>query len=128
MLSGTPSTLIALGRGEDVLASTEAVGAVLLPAASRYRRVGVAAVAHLAISLFWARVLQRVLREDTQPSAIVAAGQVVKGAGCGGAIALVDLGLIGRLLPPIRELDGGPLLADHIAFGVIVGWVLHRAI
>ena len=122
VLSGIPSTLITLRRGEDVLASTEAVGAVLLPDPRRgWARVAAGAAAHLLISLCWARVLERALRDNTEP-----AGTVAAGAACGAGIALLDLGVIGRALPPIRALDGGPLLADHIAFGAIVGWVLHR--
>ena len=120
VLSGAPSTVIALRRGEDVLASTEAVGAVFIPN-PRYgwTRIGVGAVTHLMISLFWARILQRLLRDITDTH-----GSVAAGAAGGAAIALLDLGLIARLLPSIRALDGAPLVADHIAFGAIVGWVL----
>jgi hypothetical protein len=75
----------------------------------------------LAISLFWARLLQRALRDNEEPLDAAAAGAVA-----GAGIALLDLGIIGRLLPSIRALDGGPLLADHIAFGAVVGWVLGR--
>ena len=123
LLSGAPSTLVALRRGDDIFASTEAVGAVLLP---RYRkgwaRVSAGAVAHLLISLCWARVLERVLRDrdDDAPGAVVA------GAAWGAAIALIDIGGIARFLPPIRDLEAGPVVADHVAFGAIAGWVLHR--
>lgn len=123
VLSGTPSTLIALSRGEDILASTEAVGAVLVRNPHRgWARVAVGGVAHVLISLFWARVLHRALRKNIEP-----AGAIAAGAACGAGIALLDLGLIARFLPPIRALPASPLLADHIAFGAIVGWVLQRS-
>lgn len=122
-LSGVPSTLIALRNGEDVLASTEAVGAVLIRNPRRgWARVAVGGVAHVLISLFWARILERVLRNKPNSAEAVTAG-----AACGAAIALVDLGVIARFLPPIRALPGGPLLADHVAFGAIVGWVVPRS-
>ena len=121
-LSGVPSTLHALARGDDILASTEAVGAVLIPDRRKgWARVTVGGLAHVAISLFWARALERALRDNDET-----AGAVVTGAACGAGIALVDLGLIARFLPTIRRLAIGPLLADHLAFGAIVGWVLHR--
>ena len=122
VLSGAPSTAIALRRGDDVLASTEAVGRVFITGRDKgWARVAVGALAHLALSLLWARVLQRVLRDMQGTTA-----SVVAGAACGAGIALVDLGMIGRLLPPIRELRGAPLVADHLAFGAVASWVLRR--
>lgn len=122
VLSGAPSTLVALFRGEDIFASTEAVGAALLP---RWRkgwvRVAAGAGAHLLISLFWARVLDRLLGDKDDAN-----GAALAGAACGAGIALVDIGGIARFLPAIRELPTGPVVADHIAYGAIVGWVLHR--
>lgn len=123
LLSGAPATTVSLSRGEDVLASTEAVGAVFVRDPRKgWLRVTVGALAHIGISLFWARVLARVLSRRTGEIETVATG-----AACGAVIALLDLGVIGRFLPPIRRLDGGPLLADHLAFGGIVGWVVHRS-
>lgn len=78
-------------------------------------------VVHLLISLFWARVLQGALRGITGSGRALTAG-----ATSGAGIAVLDLGLVARLLPPIRALDGAPLVADHIAFGAIVGWILRR--
>lgn len=123
LLSGAPSTVVALSRGEDVFASTEAVGAALAPRCRKgWGRVGIGAVAHVLISLFWARVLQGRLRENKDP-----AGAAIAGAACGAGIALIDIGVIARFLPPIRALPAGPVVADHVAYGAIVGWVLHRA-
>lgn len=114
---------MALRRGEDIFASTEAVGAVLLPDRRRgWARVAAGAAAHVLISLFWARVLAHVLRDHED-----AVGAALAGAGCGAGIAFVDIGVIARFLPPIRELRAGPVVADHVAYGAIVGWVLHRS-
>ena len=122
LLSGAPATIVTLARGEDVRASTEAVGAVFVPDRRKgWIRVGVGAVAHLAISLFWARVLASLL--SGKRGAVEA---VATGAACGAGIALIDLGVIARFLPSIRELDGAPLFADHLAFGGIVAWIVHR--
>ena len=122
VLSGAPSTVVTLRRGEDILASTEAVGEALLPRVRKgWARVAVGGVAHLCISLFWARVMQRLLRAESGTAAAVSGG-----AACGAAIAAIDLGLVGRFLPPIRALPGGQLFADHLAYGAIVGWVLQR--
>ena len=123
LLSGAPSTLVAVVRGEDVFASTEAVGTVVLPRWRKgWARVAAGAVAHLVISLFWARVLEGLLSDNDDAS-----GAVLAGAACGAAIAAIDIGGIGRFLPPIRELAAGPVVADHLAYGAIVGYVLHRS-
>ncbi len=123
LFSGAPSTLIALSRGEDIFASTEAVGAVLLPDRRKgWARVTAGGVAHVLISLFWARILERVLRDQQG-----AARAAVAGAACGAGIALIDIAGVARVLPPIRDLAAGPIVADHIAYGAIVGWVLRRS-
>lgn len=123
LLSGAPSTLVAVVRGEDLFASTEAVGAVVFPRwRNGWARVAAGAGAHLVISLFWARVLARLLRDNDE-----AAGTVLAGAAGGAAIAVIDIGGIGRFLPAIRELPAGPVMADHLAYGAIVGYVLHRS-
>ena len=78
------------------------------------------AVAHAGISLGWGLVLARVLPR-TRP--------VWWGTVAGGAIAGVDLGLIGRRLPELAALYVGPQLADHLAFGALCGatlWVFDR--
>ena len=106
-----------------MFASTEAVGAVVLPRWRKgWARVAAGAAAHLVISLFWARVLERLLRDNDDP-----AGAAIAGAACGSAIAMIDIGAIGRFLPPIRGLPAGPVVADHLAYGAIVGYVLHRS-
>ena len=46
------------------------------------------------------------------------------GALAGLAVAGLDLGVIARRFPAIRALPPVPQLADHIAFGAIVGALL----
>lgn len=106
-LSGIPSTLVTVAEGEDVLASTRAVGG----------SVPAGAAVHVAISLGWGVVLERVL-----PRRRPAAWGAVAGLG----IAAVDLGVIGRRLPKVRALPMGRQLLDHLAYGAVVGAVLSR--
>jgi hypothetical protein len=51
---------------------------------------------------------------------------VVGGAACGLAIATLDLGVLGRRFPEVRSLPLWPQIADHAAFGAVVGWALRR--
>jgi hypothetical protein len=46
------------------------------------------------------------------------------GVCAGAAIAALDLGLIGRRFARIRALPLAPQVADHLAFGAVVGVVL----
>jgi hypothetical protein len=116
IFSGGPSTAWNLATGSSVLASTEAAGTLLLHReTSRVRLVIAGAAAHVAISLWWAQVLARVLpRRHT----------ILAGAAAGAAIAAFDLGVVGRRHPAIRALPVAPQLADHLAFGALVGAVI----
>lgn len=113
LLSGIPSTVICAVRGRDPLEATAAAGAMLLP---DERRQGVLVAAgipvHAAISLAWAVVLTALLP---------ARRTLWWGAAAGVAIAALDLGPLARPFPRIRALPRGPQIADHIAFGAIVG-------
>jgi hypothetical protein len=118
VLSGAPSTLVTLARGEDVLAGARAAGTLLLPGERRALPLLAAAMpVHLAVSLGWAVVLERTLPRGREPLA---------GALAGLAIAALDLGVIGRRLPAIRTLPQGRQWADHAAYGLAVGAVLAR--
>jgi hypothetical protein len=118
VLSGLPSTAIALARGDDVLDGARAAGALLLPRETRTLPLLAAAVpVHLALSLGWAVVLERALPRGREPLAGLAGGL---------AIAALDLGVIGRRLPPIRALPQPRQWADHAAYGLAVGTVLAR--
>jgi hypothetical protein len=118
VLGGLPSTAYALAAGGDPLEATLAAGTLLLGDEHRRARLLLAAVpVHVAISLGWAAVLVGTLpRRRT----------VLAGAGAGLAIALLDLGLVGRGHPRLRALPLGPQLADHAAFGAVVGLVVAR--
>jgi hypothetical protein len=115
-VSGVPSTILTLVRGEDLLDGARAAGAIVVP---RERRTGVLLAAavpvHLALSVGWAGVLGAVLPPRAEP---------LTGALGGLAIAALDLAVLGRLFPPIRALPQGRQWADHLAFGVSVGAVL----
>jgi hypothetical protein len=116
--SGAPSTLVTLARGEDVLAGARAAGTLLLPRERRTLPLLAAAVpVHLALSLAWALALDRALPRGREP---------VLGVLGGLAIAVLDLGIVGRRLPAIRALPQGRQWADHAAYGLTVGVVLGR--
>ena len=113
-LSGIPSTAHALATGRDPLEAARAAGTILLPQETRPDRLLAAAVPiHVGISLAWTIVLAR-----------AGVRGAVRGGIAGLAIAGVDLGFAGRRFPRIRQLPLGPQLADHAAFGAIVGRLL----
>jgi hypothetical protein len=121
-VSGAPSTAIALARGDDVLEGARAAGTLLLPHETRTLPLLAAAVpVHLALSLGWAIVLERVLPRRREPVTALLGGL---------AIAALDLGVIGRRLPRIRTLPQPRQWADHAAYGLTVGVVLahHRRV
>jgi hypothetical protein len=118
VLSGVPSTAEALLRGGDPLGAAEAAGSILLPGEIRRGRLLLAAVpVHLALSFGWAWGIAFVAPRGRE---------VPFGAAAGLAIAGLDLGVIGRRFPRIRTLRPLPQVADHLAFGLVVGWVLMR--
>jgi hypothetical protein len=117
VLGGVPSTAYALATGGDPLEATLAAGTLLLGEEHRQGRLLAAVPVHVAISLGWAAVLAGTLpRRRT----------VLAGAAAGLAIALLDLGLVGRGRPRLRALPLGPQLADHATFGAVVGVVIAR--
>jgi hypothetical protein len=117
-LSGLPSTLWGLVRGGDPLEAALAAGSILLPRETRRMRLVAAAVpVHAAVSVGWAAALAYLL--PRRPT-------VLQGAAAGLAIAALDLGLVGRVLPRIRSLPLAPQLADHAVYGGTVAFVLAR--
>jgi hypothetical protein len=118
VLSGLPSTLYAIGRGENPLEASLAAGTILLPRERRAARLLVSAAAvHTILSLTWAAVLATVLpRHRRYEWATLAAL----------AIAAVDLGVIGRRFPRVRALPILPQVADHLAYAWTVTAVLHH--
>ena len=110
--SGAPSTAWALARGNDPLAAARAAGTLVPGQRHRPNLLGGVA-AHLAISAVWT-------------SAFAVAGRrwrwnAASGAVAGLAIAALDLGVVGRRYPAIAALALGPQLADHAAFGALLG-------
>jgi hypothetical protein len=115
VLSGLPSTAVALWRREDVLEGARAAGRIVLPRETRTPVLLAAAVpVHLGLSLGWAAVLAAV---DAGPLSGLAAGM---------GIATLDLAVIGRRIPAIRELPQPRQWADHAAYGLVVGQWLRR--
>jgi hypothetical protein len=115
-VSGLPSTVYSLIKGDDVLEGGRAAGAIVLPRETRTPvLLAAGGAAHLAISLGWAAVLANLLPRKHEPVAGLVAGL---------AIAALDLGVIGRRIPAIRALPQGRQWADHAAYGLAVGVVL----
>lgn len=117
--SGVPSTLHALVTKGHVLEATTAAGSILLPREERTPALVAAALpVHMTLSLGWGVVLALVLpRRRT----------VLWGALAGIGIAALDLGVIGRNMRRVRALSPGAQVADHIAFGASVGYILSRS-
>ena len=119
--SGAPSTLWALAHRDDPLAATWAAGRMLAPATLPGPRLFAAAVlVHGTLSLGWAVVLAPALPRRRR---------VTAGALAGLGIAALDLGLAHALpdeprLRDVARLPLGPQVADHVAFGALVGAAL----
>jgi hypothetical protein len=115
-LSGAPSTLHALATGGDPLEASLAAGSIVLPNETRRARLLAAAVpVHLTLSLGWAVVLERARVRGA-----------ARGAFAGLAIAALDLAVGRALFPRVRALPLVPQVADHVAYGAIVGRMLGR--
>jgi hypothetical protein len=110
VLSGTPSTVITVATGGNLLDSTRAAGTLL-----GRRSVVRGGVAHLAISALWVVVLARLLPRRRP---------VVEGLVAGAAIAALDLGVVARRYPDIAALEPLPQVLDHLAFGVVASLAL----
>ena len=118
-LSGTPSTVHAMATGRSPFDALRAAGTLLLADdAPPSARAAAGVAAHGAISLSWGVVLAVVLPRRRA---------VVWGALAGLAIAGLDLGVLGRRRPRIRALPTLPQVADHVAFGALVGATVSRA-
>jgi hypothetical protein len=125
LLSGAPSTAWALVRGDDPLAASLAAGALVRPHETRRTRLLVAAfVSHSLLSLGWAFVLARLWprRQESLARAIL------RGSALGATIGVIDLGAAHAIAHPrlaaVRALSVAPQVADHVAYGAIVGVVL----
>ena len=118
VLSGIPSTVIAVARGDDPLESTAAAGSIVVSNESgKLLRLAAAVPVHVALSVGWGVVLSVVLPRRAT---------IAWGAAAGLCIAALDLGVIGRQFARIDALPLGPQIADHTAYGAVVGAVLRR--
>lgn len=117
LFSGLPSTLHALTTGGDLLEATRAAGKMLLPGVNdTVILFGAAALVHPAVSLFWALVFARLLPRTRT------CGWATAGAA---AVALLDLCVIApRAFPAVAALPFWPQLADHLAWGALLGGTL----
>ena len=117
IFSGIPSTLYAFFSGGDIYKATLAAGSILIgPNASFESLIVSAVIVHSSLSIFWATLLSVIL-----PKRFIFVWAIVAAAG----IAILDLLIIGQMFPLIEALSFLPQLADHIAFGGIVGVVLY---
>jgi hypothetical protein len=129
IVAGVPSTVHALATRTSPIEATVAAGTLVLPGERRPGMLMAAALpVHAALSVGWAGVLAAILPAmvPTMPRRRAAATGAAAGAAAGLVIAAVDLGLVGRWFPRIRALPMAPQVADHVAYGLTVGWVLAR--
>ncbi len=112
VVSGGPSTALAVLSGRDPFEATRAAGSLV-----GSPTVAAGAGVHTALSMGWGVVLAALLPRR-RPA--------VWGTAAGAVIAAVDLGVVGRRLPRIRALPVLPQVADHLAYGAVVGAVLGR--
>jgi hypothetical protein len=117
-LSGVPSTVHAVATGRSPFDAVRAAGTLLVadddPSGAR---AAAGVIAHGAISVGWGVVLAAILPRRRA---------VAWGALAGLAIAGLDLGVLGRRRAQIRALPLVPQVADHAAYGALVGAVLSR--
>ena len=66
-LSGVPSTVLTLVRGEDLLDGARAAGAIVAPRAGARVQLAAAVPVHLALSFGWAAVLAAMLPPRREP-------------------------------------------------------------
>ena len=120
ILSGAPSTAHAVLTRRDPLVATRAA-ASLVGVGPQHRILALAGggVVHLVVSAWWGTVLGAVLPPGRRTRWGVVAGV---------AIFVLDLQVIARLAkrPAITALPPSPQLADHLAFAVVIGFVLDR--
>jgi hypothetical protein len=117
LFSGLPSTLHAAATGGDLLEATLAAGHMLLPhATDTPALLAAAAIVHPVVSLFWTTVFVAVLPRRGTAAWSVAGAAVV---------GLVDLRLIAPLaFPAVAALPFWPQIADHLAWGALLGGTL----
>jgi hypothetical protein len=140
VVSGLPSTLHAVLTGRDPLGAARAAGNLVLPVDAPPARLLLAGAAvHTVVSLGWGAVLSvalpRLLASPACPGPGVSQWRPPPGVGswrrgvwwgalAGAGIAALDLGIVGRRRPLIRDLPLLPQVADHLTFGAVAGAVV----
>jgi hypothetical protein len=121
LLGGAPSTLDAFRRHRKmrpvvayVRDATSVVGTLVPPGRPGFIR---GAIIHVGISVLCGEALARTLPQTHSTSC---------GAVAGLAIGVINVGVIGRRFPAIRELPLVPQLADNVAFGVVFAAIVDR--
>jgi hypothetical protein len=120
-ISGLPSTLHAAIKRRSLRAAanyvydaTRAVGTLVPPSRPGFGR---GLVVHLAISMLCGETLARTLPRDHA---------VEWGAAYGLVIGVINVGVIGRSFPAIRDLPLVPQIADNVMFGTVFAAALDR--
>jgi hypothetical protein len=118
IFSGIPSICYFLFLGIDWTHSTKALGLIFFDASQPgFFIYASAGIIHFTVSCFWSFILRMFLpRKNT----IIWAGFA------GILIAFFDLIIIARFIPTLANLDFYPQLADHILWGIIVGFIYNR--
>jgi hypothetical protein len=117
LFSGIPSTAWSLLTGGDPLEAARAAGAMLMPSETDTTRLLLAAaVVHSLVSLFWAAVVVLLLPRR----------RVVLWASLAAlAIGVLDLRVLApAFFPAVAALDYWPQMADHLAWGLLLGAML----
>ncbi|RZS29798.1 hypothetical protein EV193_11852 [Herbihabitans rhizosphaerae] len=120
VLAGAPSVIHAARTGGPAaavrygLAATRAAGTLVPPGRPSLTR---GLLAHGVISMLAGEILARTLPRRHP---------VAWGALAGLAMGAINVGLIGRAFPAIRDLPLGPQLADNAAFGAVFAVVVDR--
>lgn len=120
--SGAPSILVRAASSEwrlvptlrYVAEATRAAGTIAPPGRPSVAR-GV--LVHTGVSLVYGRLLAWTLPERRT---------MVWGGTAGLALGVINIAVLGRRYPAIAALPVAPQIADHVAFGAILGALLDR--
>lgn len=112
-LSGIPSTLHALVTGRDPLEATRAAGTIVVDDHDDRGLLVAGVMVHGVLTLAWTAV--------SRPLVAGRRHRVVAGAALGLLIGSVDLAIAEWRYPRVAQLPTLAQLADHAAFGALVG-------
>lgn len=112
-LSGIPSTLHSLVTGRDPLEATRAAGTIVLHDHDDRGLLVAGCIVHGVLTLAWTAV--------SRPLVAGRRHRVLGGAALGLLIGSVDLAIAEWRYPRVAQLPTLAQLADHAAFGALVG-------